>query len=172
MLCTLNPDNTCAELSVWWTILTWILVGSPDLCPVTHLPKIQSSVVSMMWLHYSMLLSCKYEHSEACPLYKFLMAIEAFTFLQSWNLQEPCVKLCFIWLLLLVIYTSLTDLSQLEAASVIPDLWIFVLLLKECTFVAIGKKALSWWRVLCIGYLEQHCLKQSFLTLPGSEIGP
>lgn len=39
------------------------------------------------------------------------------------------------------------------------------LFLKEFTFFAIGKKALSCWGVPCIG-----CLKQSFLTLPGSEI--
>lgn len=44
------------------------------------------------------------------------------------------------------------------------------LFLKECTFFARGKKALSCWRVPCIGCLEQHSLKRLFLTLPGSEI--
>lgn len=44
------------------------------------------------------------------------------------------------------------------------------LFLKECTYFAIGKKALSCWRVPCAGCPEQRGLEQCFLTLPGSEI--
>lgn len=48
--------------------------------------------------------------------------------LQSWNLQEPGVKLCsFGFFYYYCLTTSSTNLSQLEAASVIPNLLIFVL---------------------------------------------
>lgn len=133
-----------------------------------------------MWLHDSMLFPCKYENSDACPMYKFLMAgEEGSRFLQLWNLLW--VKLCFIWLFIIACPLlppicpswKLLLLSQMsefvccrnKIKKKVSLRFFFpppvnvvqgrarsemTLFLKECTFSAIGRKALSCWRVPCV----------------------
>lgn len=115
-----------------------------------------------------------------------------FAFLHSWNLQKSVLYLAFYYCL----PTSSTSLSHLEAASVMPDLWMFFLQIffskvslrvlsffcewgagkgkeQNCIvywgmhFFVIEKNSLSCWGGGC---LEQCCLRWSFLALPGSEI--
>lgn len=109
------------------------------------------------------------------------------------NQGSSCAPLAFFYYYYYCLTTSSTNLSQLEAASVIPNLCIFVLqklkLLrfnffffifprecgsgksndivseKKALFFAVGKKALSCWSVPCVS-----CLRRSLVTRPGSEI--
>lgn len=125
-----------------------------------------------------------------------------FAFLHSWNVQEPWVKLCLIWLfitacpLLLPVWPSwkLLLLCQISGWSCCGyiyflkkcrwEFFFFFLLWMGCrngwgaelhcslrnALLCNREETLSCWRTPCGGCLEQCCLRQLFLTLPGSEI--